>query len=221
VPALGLFVHLVFRCWAHRLLTSSNRHSKHTPGLLHDFDDFYDMEEIGRYVDVIQMSEFLEREGLMGRLKEGELPPGNATKFDRKRPLWEYIRRATDVFPVGPSHVVGFEYDLGEGFDAASLDFADHRPLFVYGPELHAKRSLHFTSMMDGGQRYLVHFYAFLYFRDPAADRFLKRFVRDVLHYEPSIYCHAQKVVDLLHADSGGTRECEYVAGWDGWIEWG
>lgn len=175
-------------------------------GKLHDFSHFYDMDKVRKHVPIIQMSEFLEREGLTGRLKNGERPPGNATTFERKRPLWEYIRRATDVFPVGTTHVVGFDYDLGAGFDAASdkkyQAFASGRPLFVYGPELHAKRSLHFTSMMDGGHRYLIHFYAFVYLRDPAADRFLKRFVRDVLHYrEQDIYCPAQKVIDLLRAD--------------------
>jgi len=177
-------------------------------GVMHDFDHFYDVEGWTKYVDVLPMHKFLEKEGLTGQLKDGEMPPGNATRFDRRRPLWEYIRRATDVFPVGPnSHVVGI--DLPKNFTTSEelMDyhpdfktFSHGRQLLQYGPELQAKKSLHFTSVMDGGNRYLAHFYSFLYFADPQADAFMKRFVRDHMHYKGEIFCRAAKVVDLLHA---------------------
>lgn len=178
-------------------------------GVVHDFDDFYDVERWTKYVDVLPMHKFLEKEGLTGQLKDGEMPPGNATRFDRRRPLWEYIRRATDIFPVGPdSHVIGFNLPANITTSEELIDyrpdfkmFSQGRQLLQYGPDLQAKKALHFTSVMDGGNRYLAHFYSFLYFADPQADAFTKRFVRDHMHYKDEIFCRAAKVVDLLHAE--------------------
>ncbi|KAM3572274.1 hypothetical protein VYU27_005714 [Nannochloropsis oceanica] len=178
-------------------------------GIMHDFDDFYDVDGWKRNVDVLPMHKFLEIEGLTGQLKNGEMPPGNATRFDRRRPLWEYIRRATDMFPVGPdSHVVALDLPTNITTVEELMDyrpdfetFSHGRQLLQYGPELQAKKSLHFTSAMDGGKRYLAHFYSFLYFADPQVDAFMKRFVRDHMHYKDEIFCRAAKVVDLLHAE--------------------
>lgn len=178
-------------------------------GIMHDFDDFYDVEGWANNVDVLPMHKFLEKEGLTGQLKDGEMPPGNATRFDLRRPLWEYIRRATDIFPVGPdSHVVGIDLPTNITTMEELMDyrpdfesFSHGRQLLQYGPELQAKKSLHFTSAMDGGNRYLAHFYSFLYFSDPQVDAFMKRFVRDRMHYKDEIFCRAAKVVDLLHAE--------------------
>lgn len=63
------------------------------PGLLHDFADFFDFPKISRHVKMMQMHEFLAKEALTGQLRNGLLPPNNQTIFDRKRPLWTYIRR--------------------------------------------------------------------------------------------------------------------------------
>lgn len=181
-------------------------------GHMHDFDDFYDMKELFPHLDVINMHEFLAREALPGHLKDGELPPNNATTFEKKRQLWEYVRRATDVFPVGPDgHVVAFgvpdNITTHEGLVAYRPEFEPFslgRVVLKYGPDLQAKKALHFTSQMDGGARYLAHFYDFLFFADRKVDLFMKRFVRDRLHYKAEIYCRAAKVVDMIRADVGG-----------------
>jgi hypothetical protein len=46
--------------------------------------------------------------------------------------------------------------------------------------------------------RLLNHFYAFMYFMDPAVDNYYKRFVRDFLHYNDAIFCAAGKIVHSL-----------------------
>jgi GDP-fucose protein O-fucosyltransferase len=49
--------------------------------------------------------------------------------------------------------------------------------------------------------RLLAHYYGMLYFTDPAIDHYYKRFVRDFLHYNDSIYCAAGKIVKALQAE--------------------
>lgn len=179
-------------------------------GALQEFGDFYDISSWEKYLEVMPMHEYLKKEGLTGGLKNKERPPGNATTFDRQKPLWDYIRRATDVFPVGPDgHVVAFGLPEHVNTSQALHKYhpeadaiIDGRNLLRYGSDLHARKSLHFTSMYNGGKRYLAHFYGFLYFADQKVDAFMKRFVRDHMHYRNDIFCRATKMIDLLRRNA-------------------
>jgi len=46
--------------------------------------------------------------------------------------------------------------------------------------------------------RLLTHFYSMLYFTNPTVDNFVKRFVRDFLHYNDEIFCAAGKIIKAL-----------------------
>jgi len=179
---------------------------------LDGLSDFYDVSAWKAYVNVIPMQEFLEKQNMTGFFTDEERRACNASTFQERAPFWEVIRRATDVFPVGPDDRV-IAFGLPENvttreelleYRPAFDPFSHGRQLLLYGPELHAKKTLHFESVARGKLRYLAHFYGFLYFADSRVDRFMKRFVRGYIHYKDEIFCRAAKVVDLLHADGGG-----------------
>ena len=50
--------------------------------------------------------------------------------------------------------------------------------------------------------RWLSHFYAFITFPDASYDRYVKRFVRDNLHYRGDIFCHAYSIVERLQEEA-------------------
>lgn len=79
---------------------------------------------------------------------------------------------------------------------------AANRRMFEYDQRLHDQAVLHFPCTCDGkyngSYRLLVHFYAYTFFADPAAERFYKRFVRDRLRYCDAIWCAASRIIGVL-----------------------
>jgi hypothetical protein len=184
------------------MATPRHRACPRVAGLLHDFADFFDIGKVRRMVRTIQMKDFLAREALTGRLKGGQLPPENRTVFDRKRPLWKYIRNVTKTFSCNAdSFVMGFDVEADK---PRFEEMARGRRLCDYDEALQRERVLHFTSQMDNGIRWLTHFYGFYFFGDLRVDNYVKRFVRDFLHYKAEIFCVALKVTDLLAQEAGG-----------------
>lgn len=49
---------------------------------------------------------------------------------------------------------------------------------------------------------YTGHFYNFIYFTNPILDNYMKRFVRDFMHYNDSIFCAAGKIVRSLQQEA-------------------
>lgn len=60
---------------------------------------------------------------------------------------------------------------------------------------------LHFRTGDVGDQRLLSHFYCTVYFTDPVVDNYMKRFVRDFVHYQDNIFCAAGKIVQQLQKE--------------------
>lgn len=60
---------------------------------------------------------------------------------------------------------------------------------------------LHFQSADIGDLRLLNHFYSAIYFTDPVIDNYMKRFIRDFIHYQDNIFCAAGKIVQLLQKE--------------------
>jgi len=54
------------------------------------------------------------------------------------------------------------------------------------------------------GYRLLDHFYSFIFFEDEAVDHFVKRFVRDHVHYLHLLFCKAAIIVNALLDESQG-----------------
>lgn len=59
--------------------------------------------------------------------------------------------------------------------------------------------------------RLLTHFYSILHFTDPAIDNYVKRFVRDFLHYHDTIYCAAGKIVKALQYEGKQRRQSQQI----------
>lgn len=178
---------------------------------LHGLSDFYDVSAWKAYVDVIPMQEFLEKENMTGLFTDEERRACNASTFQERAPFWEVIRRAIDVFPVGPEdHVVAFglpenittREELLEYRPTFEL-FSQGRQLLPYGPELHAKKDAAFRER-DRGETAVPG--SFL--RPPVFRRFegwpIYEAVCPRSHaLQGRDFLPAAKVVDLLHADGG------------------
>ena len=67
---------------------------------------------------------------------------------------------------------------------------------------------LHFHTSDPDDYRILNHFYSTIHFTDPAIDNYMKRFIRDYIHYQDKIVCAAGKIVQLLQ-DEGKERGFE------------
>eukprot|EP00538_Stauroneis_constricta_P000684 CAMPEP_0119551132 /NCGR_PEP_ID=MMETSP1352-20130426/4475_1 /TAXON_ID=265584 /ORGANISM="Stauroneis constricta, Strain CCMP1120" /LENGTH=528 /DNA_ID=CAMNT_0007597141 /DNA_START=65 /DNA_END=1651 /DNA_ORIENTATION=+ len=85
--------------------------------------------------------------------------------------------------------------------DASAVDrlkesLAGRDQLCIYNQEMQQAPFIHFSGKrsMPGG-RLLVHFYAFLFFQDWKQDLWMKRFVRDHVHYIDVVQCTAARVV--------------------------
>jgi len=83
---------------------------------------------------------------------------------------------------------------------AARLEdtLAGRKDLCVYDEEPQNARVVHFQMNHKEGLRLLVHFYAFLFFEDWREDLWMKRFVRDHLHYKDEIQCAAARIVEKI-----------------------
>ena len=75
---------------------------------------------------------------------------------------------------------------------------AGRKNLCVYDEEKQKEQIVHFQMNHKKHLRLLVHFYGFLFFEDWREDMWLKRFVRDHLHYTDEIQCAAARVVEKV-----------------------
>lgn len=75
---------------------------------------------------------------------------------------------------------------------------AGRKELCVYDEEKQKEPVVHFQMNHKKKLRLLVHFYGFLFFEDWREDMWLKRFVRDHLHYIDEIQCAAARIVEGL-----------------------
>ena len=196
------------------------------------FGNFYNMghPEFQKRLKVITMSEFLEREGTnLLKLSEPEV--------EKLKPIAEMClhQKGSDInCDILYAHLkqAGFQPDMGasQGQDCLIFDkdyfqgnpvdedaearakrfCGAQRKLHYYDNELHSPQLIHWDASDAHVHRLLNHFYAFMYFTDPAIDNYYKRFVRDFLHYKDEIYCAAGKIVHALN-DLGKTWSTLHV----------
>ena len=75
---------------------------------------------------------------------------------------------------------------------------AGRKELCVYNEDDQKEQIVHFQMNHKEHLRLLVHFYAFLFFEDWREDLWMKRFVRDHLHYKDEIQCAAGRIVEKV-----------------------
>ena len=183
------------------------------------FGNFYPLNhpEFQKRVDVITMSEFLKREGKgLLNLSDEEIekftPIAEMCLHKPNSPidcehLYEHLRNIGFQPPLeGDKQCFVFDKDHFEDKEVSAdtkervARFCGKREEVYYEKKYHTPKLIHWNA---GNKLYrlLNHFYAFTFFTDPVMDNFYKRFVRDFLHYEDSIYCAAGKIVHALNKE--------------------
>jgi len=183
-------------------------------------EEFVDFKRItaASGLEIMPMKEFLATIAAPGLL--GLPLPNNDTNL-RKQPLFDYLEKACYVRQWSHGKMfIGFDITQeltggGEGTPKpvigtlsnvdsarllahASVGQKKPRELLPYDDEFHSRRAIYFPG--HDKNRLLTHFYAFLFFSDPAMERRMKRFVRDRLRYHDAVYCTAGKIVGELKA---------------------
>jgi GDP-fucose protein O-fucosyltransferase len=75
---------------------------------------------------------------------------------------------------------------------------ADRSKICMYNESLQQAQLMHLPTDANGGDRLLIHFYAFLFFQNWKEDLWLKRFIRDHMRYTDEIQCAAARVVEAV-----------------------
>jgi len=110
---------------------------------------------------------------------------GNCLIFDR-----DYYEKKT-VDPTNLKRIKNFCANKKQNDNTILFyNSSDADPLI-----LHFRLSLKETRILD-------HFYTFMLFTDPVIDNYMKRLVRDFLHYNDEIFCAAAKVVKAIQKDA-------------------
>ena len=184
------------------------------------FGSFFPLEhpEFAKRVQVITMSEFIEREGTnLLELSESDMEaikpvaemclhnPDSDISCEK---LYPHLRDVGYQPPMNAQFKDCLVFDE-DSFQGKSISedaqqrvkrFCGERAVHYYNNEMHEPQLLHWDASSND-YRLLNHFYAFLYFSNPAIDNYYKRFVRDFLHYKDQIYCAAGKIVHSLNAE--------------------
>lgn len=82
--------------------------------------------------------------------------------------------------------------------------FADVRAAQYYSRYWQKQKVIHFISKPELGFRLMDHFYSFVFMEDERLDHFVKRFVRDYVHYVQPLFCKAALIVHSLLTEAKG-----------------
>lgn len=85
--------------------------------------------------------------------------------------------------------------------EALAKTFCGERTVVYWNEEDHGRYNHIHIPAGTKEFRLLTHFYNIMYFSDAAVGNYMKRFVRDFLHYNDAIYCAAGKIVKAIQAE--------------------
>jgi hypothetical protein len=91
-----------------------------------------------------------------------------------------------------------FQVDNPDPIGRLEDTLAGRKQLCVYDESIQKEKVVHFQCNHKEHLRLLVHFYAFVFFEDWREDLWMKRFVRDHLHYQDEIQCAAARIVQSI-----------------------
>jgi len=189
------------------LLNKDSKHRKHS------FDAFFDIAAIQRaYPDrVITFKQFLER------IPADVEQPGKSYEemvngqMQHAGQSYSYLRRIGVKREWGAKHcAVFYDKPTRNSVDEMPYDarmkmrrFCGNRAPVFYDEEMQDAFLVHFPVDLSKDSRLLAHFYAFVFFADREMDKWVKRFIRDHLHYKSAIFCQALKVVNAIMDEAG------------------
>lgn len=186
------------------------------------FADFFPLEtpEFAKRIKTISTEEFIKREGQSdGRVPIPSSMRENVTNSakvceNRKKSknfcghVTTFLDNAGYVPDIDSYSCVIFDKELYTGNPQQNetitsiLSFCGRRERFIWTSEVNDHTLIHFRAR-DKKWRLLAHFYNLIHFTDPMIDNYVKRFVRDFLHYNDQIYCAAGKIVKALQVEGG------------------
>ena len=182
------------------------------------FGSFFSMDNVvSKRISIITMAEFLALHGeQVLRVTHDELtqlqPLGDMCLYQRGEPdhcenLWTHFR------PVGwqphlkvTKQCLIFDEDVFRGKKQQPTDMTKvqrfcgkERTAMYYNDTWTKPRLLHWNAAAVDEYRLLDHFYTSMFFTNPVIENYMKRLIRDALHYNDEIQCAAGKIVRALH----------------------
>jgi len=184
------------------------------------FADFFPLYSPGfkKRVKIITMSEFIKRRKVTmpTNLHNASVIEKAAEWCDKraKSPrscfvLNEFLESSAGFLPSfrAVDGCVVFDENKFASFDpspqshAAARELCGEREITYWTSEYNDPVLMHMRA--DHKEyRMLTHFYSILFFTNPIIDNYVKRFVRDFLHYHDSIFCAAGKIVKALQTEA-------------------
>jgi len=121
--------------------------------------------------------------------------------------IWSWLETVGTVPEISGKECMIFDEDKFEGNDLSSeaekkikrLCAWSEKPNIFFDSTMQDNPLIHFSA--DKEHRMLAHFYGILHFTNSKIDNFMKRFVRDYMHYHDEIYCAAGKIVIALQEE--------------------
>lgn len=183
--------------------------------------DFYnlDSELLKKRLKIMSFKEFIEKEGgpngrlpIPEHLIEGVLAASERCDNERNStktclPIWQYLKEVGHLPNVRSRDAcVVFDHDfyndieISDALEEKVLDITGFRKQAYFDKVSQEPTLIHFRGR-DREFRLRAHFYGFIVFTDPKVDNYMKRLVRDLLHYNDEIYCAAGKIVKALQAE--------------------
>eukprot|EP00546_Thalassionema_frauenfeldii_P018177 CAMPEP_0178906600 /NCGR_PEP_ID=MMETSP0786-20121207/6914_1 /TAXON_ID=186022 /ORGANISM="Thalassionema frauenfeldii, Strain CCMP 1798" /LENGTH=1170 /DNA_ID=CAMNT_0020578323 /DNA_START=144 /DNA_END=3656 /DNA_ORIENTATION=- len=184
------------------------------------FADFFPLYSTGfkKRVKIITMSEFikLRKLPLPQNAKNASVIEKAAKACDKRAKsaqscfvLNEFLEASSGFLPSfrAVDGCVVFDENKFSSLDtspeshAAAREFCGEREITYWTSEYNEPLVIHMRANHKE-YRLLTHFYSILFFTNPSVDNYVKRFVRDFLHYHDSIFCAAGKIVKALQAEA-------------------
>jgi len=149
--------------------------------------------------DYDTLREYLRNVSHTLRWKPGECLPAFPSSGNHKdvEILQQLVKKAKDHGRHKAEEDL-FRVDDPNPLSRLEDSLAGRSNLCVYDEQDQKEQTVHFQTNHKERLRLLVHFYAFLFFEDWREDLWMKRFVRDHLHYTDEIQCAAGRVVDKV-----------------------
>jgi hypothetical protein len=143
---------------------------------------------------------YLRNVSVTARWRPSECLPAfpSSGKHEDTKILDELISKAAEHKPDISADTGLFHVDDPDPLSRLQDTLAKRTKLCVYNEELQKEPVVHFQMNHKEQLRLLVHFYAFIFFEDWKEDLWMKRFVRDHLHYQNEIQCAAARVVEKI-----------------------
>ncbi|KAG7347763.1 GDP-fucose protein O-fucosyltransferase [Nitzschia inconspicua] len=143
---------------------------------------------------------YLRNVSITARWQPGSCLPAfpSSGKHEDIEVLQGLVARANSHKPITNNKTGLFHVDDPDPLSRLQDTLAGRKDLCVYNEKLQNEQVVHFQMNHKEQLRLLVHFYAFLFFEDWKEDLWMKRFVRDHLHYKDEIQCAAARVVEKI-----------------------